>query len=103
MLPFPQAVNAGPLVMYRHLRAIAARHEVTLATFAGADPSEWDAIDQLRRSGIHVKAVWRLEPSRLFRAWKGSATLPHREEWGRTVQLPQTDPDVSHIKASTVK
>lgn len=95
MLPFPQAVNAGPLVMYRHLTALAARHEVTLASFAGPDPCEWEALDGLRSSGIQVRAVWRQAPSPLLRRWMplaAIAPLPDPSDWGRSVKfLPRTN------------
>jgi polysaccharide biosynthesis protein PslH len=59
LLPHPRAVGAGALVMYRQLRELAARHEVALATFAGPDPLERDAVEGLRREGLEVHAVWR--------------------------------------------
>lgn len=86
MLPYPRAVNAGPLVMYHHLAAIGHRHEVILATFAGPDPCESQALDELRASGINVRAVWRQRPSPMVRRWKqlGSLTpMPDSSEWTR--------------------
>jgi len=59
LLPYPEAINAGPLVMYHHLTAIAARHQVTLASLAGPDPAEREAVGRLRASGLDVRAVWR--------------------------------------------
>jgi glycosyltransferase involved in cell wall biosynthesis len=49
--------------MYGQLIALAARHEVTLVTLAGADPAEKKAIDGLQASGITVHYIWRSWPS----------------------------------------
>jgi glycosyltransferase involved in cell wall biosynthesis len=57
-LPYPQAVNAGPLVMHDHLALLAARHTVTLATFADPDTDALEALQVLRQSGINVHAIW---------------------------------------------
>jgi polysaccharide biosynthesis protein PslH len=65
LLPYPEAINAGPLVMHHHLAALADRHEVILASLAGPDPSEREALDGLRASGLDVRAVWRQEPGPL--------------------------------------
>jgi glycosyltransferase involved in cell wall biosynthesis len=62
MLPYPEAVGGGALVMHRQLTLVAACHDVTLATFAGADPAEKQAIDRLRASGIKVHDIWRSWP-----------------------------------------
>lgn len=59
MLPHAEAISGGALVMYGQLVALAARHDVTLATFAGADPIEKQAVDRLHASGIRVHFVWR--------------------------------------------
>lgn len=59
LLPYPRAVGAGALVMDRQLRELAARHEVALASFAGPDPVERDALAELRREGLEIHAVWR--------------------------------------------
>jgi len=59
MLPHPRAGTAQPLVMHAQLTGLAAHHEVTLATFAGPDPTERDALVGLRESGIELEAVWR--------------------------------------------
>jgi glycosyltransferase involved in cell wall biosynthesis len=55
-------MSGGSLVMYGQLAVVAAHHEVTLATFAGADAADWDAIETLRGSGIPVHYVWRSCP-----------------------------------------
>ncbi len=73
MLPRPTATSAGALVMHGQLAALNAHHEVTLATFAGPDPAERDALDRLGASGIDVHAVWRRAPSgarRWVRRWR---------------------------------
>jgi glycosyltransferase involved in cell wall biosynthesis len=67
MLPHAEAISGGGLVMYGQLVALCARHEVTLATFAGADPMEREAVDQLRASGVKVHFVWR--------SWLSGTTL----------------------------
>jgi polysaccharide biosynthesis protein PslH len=59
LLPYPEAINAGPLVMFHHVTAIAARHQVILASLAGPDPAEREAVGRLRASGLDVRAVWR--------------------------------------------
>lgn len=63
MLPHPRSMSGGALVMFGQLAELAARHQVTLATFAGADPAEKDAIADLQASGIDVNDVWRAWPS----------------------------------------
>ena len=95
MLPHPQAVNAGPLVMHAQLAALAAHHEVTLATLAGPDPAEWDALKRLQASGIDVKAVWRPKPSAIVRRWQWLASLagPDPAEWDAFDDLRAPDFD----------
>jgi len=63
MLPYPGAVSGGMLVMHAQLVGLAARHQVTLATFAGDDPAEVKAVDDLRASGVNVFYIWRSWPS----------------------------------------
>ena len=74
LLPHPRAVGAGALVMDRQLRELAARHEVVLASFAGPDPLERDAVEELRREGLEVHAVWRP-------GWRGAG------RWHRRLRL----------------
>lgn len=62
LLPHPEAMSGGALVMYGQLVGLTSRHEVTLASFAGADPSDKKAIEELQRSGITVHYVWRSWP-----------------------------------------
>src|SRR5690606_19051296 len=59
MLPYPRALNAGPQVTYAALSELGARHDLTLATFAGPNPAERAAITALRGEGITVQSVWR--------------------------------------------
>lgn len=104
LLPYPQAANAGPLVMYDHLTTIAARHDVTVATFAGPDPCEWQALADLRAAGIAVRALWREKPSPIMRRWRILARLlpmPDPAEWNeldtsnpstRNPLLPRSSP-----------
>ena len=54
MVPNDGAPGAGAIVMHDEVRAIAAHHDVTLATLAGGDDE--DAIRSLRDGGIHVHA-----------------------------------------------
>jgi glycosyltransferase involved in cell wall biosynthesis len=105
MLPYPQAVNAGPFVTYHHLAALAARHQVTLASFAGPDPSEWDALDDLRALGIDVHVVWRQVPSRMMRRSKLLAALapvPDPNDWNVDADSGPPSPGVRRLSSSTV-
>jgi hypothetical protein len=77
MLTSAHAVNAGPSVTYHHLAAVASRHDVILAAFAGPDPSEWKALDDVRALDIDVRAVWRLIPPRMMR--RAPRVLPEHE------------------------
>ena len=63
ILPHARTTSGGALVMYGQLTQLAARHEVTLASFAGTDSLEKRAIDDLRASGINVHHVWRSWPT----------------------------------------
>jgi glycosyltransferase involved in cell wall biosynthesis len=68
MLPYPGALAGGMLVMHAQLVGLVARHQVTLATFAGEDPAEVKAVDDLRASGVNVVYIWRSWPSSVV--WK---------------------------------
>ena len=108
MLPHRQAVNAGPLVMHAQLAALAAHHDVTLATLAGPDPAEWDALERLQASGIDVKAVWRPKPSAIVRRWQWLASLagPDPAEWDALddLQAPGVDgKDICRPNASSIR
>ena len=105
MLPHPHAVNAGPVVMYHHLAAVAARHEVTLATFAGPDTSEWDALDHLQELNIDVRVVWRQVPSRMMRRLKLLAAfvpLPDPSEWTPSARIREPIPNVCLLRSSPI-
>jgi polysaccharide biosynthesis protein PslH len=97
MLPYRQAAMAQPLVVYGQLSALRPHHEITVATFAGPDPRERDAIEDLRHSGFEVEAVWRvpLPGARQLarRAWLASAwmrgTRPLRVLWFQDSRMQQ--------------
>ena len=86
----PQARGSGaiPVVLHAQLIGLAARHDLTLVTVAGAEPGEWEAVEELRKSGIPVRAVRRTELSgwaRWNRRWQlASAWLFSRVPW-RTI------------------
>ena len=86
----PQARGSGaiPVVLHAQLIGLAARHDLTLVTVAGAEPGEWEAVEELRKSGIPVRAVRRTELSgwaRWNRGWQlASAWLFSRGAW-RTI------------------
>ncbi len=88
MPPQAQAPGAIPMVLHAQLAALMPRHQLTLVTVAGPDPTEWDALDSLQASGIDVRAVRRSEPRglrRWRRRWRwASAWLRGRYPW-RTV------------------
>src|SRR5262245_6720756 len=63
MLPHPGAMGGGALVMYGQLKLLAARHDVTLVSFAGTEPVEKQGIENLRASGVNVHHVWRSLPA----------------------------------------
>jgi len=63
LLPHPNATSGGALVMYGQLTVLATRHQVTLATFAGANAVEGRRIKDLRALGIDVHYISRSWPS----------------------------------------
>lgn len=89
MPPQPQAPGAIPLVLYAQLTGLMERHEVTLVTVAGPDPSEWEALDRLQAMGVDVQAIRRSEPhgiSRWHRRWRWASSwlkgkIPWRTIW----------------------
>jgi glycosyltransferase involved in cell wall biosynthesis len=108
MLPYPQAVNAGSLVMHAQLAALADRHDVTLATLAGPDPAEWEGLNYLRAAGIDVKTVWRPKPSDIVRRWEWLASLagPDPAEWEALDHLQAAGIDIQgvwHPNASSIR
>ncbi len=63
LLPHPEAATGGALVMYGRLTELAERHRVTLATLAGPDPREREALRDLEDLGVQVRPLWRPAPS----------------------------------------
>ncbi len=88
MPPQPQAPGAIPMVLYTQLLALTAQHEVTVATLAGPDPAEWEAVDHLEAAGFKVLAARRAEPHgwpRIQRGWRWATSwLRGRDPW-RTI------------------
>ena len=81
-LPHPHASIAQPLVVYGQIAALLSHHhQITVATFAGPDPAERDAVEFLRTKGLKVEAVWRTTFSGIRRfkkrcsGWKLHAEL----------------------------
>jgi glycosyltransferase involved in cell wall biosynthesis len=106
MLPNGTAVNAGPVVMYHSLAAIAARHDLTLATFAGPDPSEGDAVERLRELGIEAHVLWRRPPPRILRRWKllaAFAPMPDPGEWSSAAESLSPSRDRHLLRASPIR
>jgi len=66
--PAPAAPSAVPVVAWAQLRALAARHTVTVVTIAGPDPLELQALERLRTAGFDVRAVERRDTSVVDRA-----------------------------------
>lgn len=89
MPPRPQAPGAIPLVLHAQISGLVERHQVTLATVAGPEPAEWEALDRVRELGVEVQAIRRVEPSgwarwrrrwRFAGAWLGGL-YPWRTIW----------------------
>ena len=59
MPPQQRSWGAIPVLLYGQLSGIRARHDVTIVTLAGPDEAEFEAVAQLRRSGLEVHAVER--------------------------------------------
>jgi polysaccharide biosynthesis protein PslH len=74
--PAPESPSAVPVVAWAQLRALSVRHQVTVATIAGPDPRELDALERLRAAGFDVHAVERRDASLVDRAarWARNAT-----------------------------
>jgi len=68
--------------------ALRLRHEVTLVTVVGPDPTEWQAVECLRGSGVEVHAARLMQSSnvqRWQRRWRlASSWLKGRYPW-RTI------------------
>lgn len=59
MPPQPQPSNGVPLVTLALLHGLSQHHDVTLATLAGPDVAEHQAVQQLTNEGFRVHAVLR--------------------------------------------
>jgi glycosyltransferase involved in cell wall biosynthesis len=98
MLPHLAATSGGAYVMHGQLVALAARHQVTLATFAGPDPVDREALDHLRTSGLEVHAIWRPAPvgfGRYQRRWRLASQWLRRGIPLRTLEF--WEPSMQHI------
>jgi polysaccharide biosynthesis protein PslH len=89
MPPQASAPGAIPLVLHAQLEGLRRHHTVTLATLAGQEPGEVQAVADLQASGLEVHAVLRPPPrglkvwrrrSRLINAWLFES-LPWRSAW----------------------
>jgi glycosyltransferase involved in cell wall biosynthesis len=65
--PAPSASSAVPVVAWAQLRALAGRHELSVATTAGPGPSELEAVDRLRAEGIDVHVAVRRDGTAIAR------------------------------------
>ncbi len=74
MPPQRQATNGVPLVTHAQLMGLAPNHDITIATVAGPDPRELEAVADLRAAGFQVLAVER-------------RTTDGRLSWQRRAQL----------------
>ncbi len=88
MPPRSQAPGAIPLVLYAELTGLMECHQGSLATVAGLEPGEEDAIEQLKKLNIPVHVAWRKKLSGLQnwrRRWRmASAWLSGKYPW-RTI------------------
>jgi polysaccharide biosynthesis protein PslH len=78
--PMPPAAaghGAIPRLLHAQVIGLAARHEVTVITVAGPEEWELDAVRDLRRTGIDVRAALRPEPVGRAR-WERRVRLAHR-------------------------
>jgi glycosyltransferase involved in cell wall biosynthesis len=60
-------------MLHMLIAALRPRHEVTLVTVVGSDPTEWQAVECLRKSGMEVHAVKLMQSSsaqRWQRRWR---------------------------------
>jgi glycosyltransferase involved in cell wall biosynthesis len=58
-LPNPRASFGSATVMDGQLRTLQERHEVVLVSFIGADPTDAEAVAEIRRRGIEAHVVHR--------------------------------------------
>jgi glycosyltransferase involved in cell wall biosynthesis len=98
MLPYLEAVNAGALVMYAHMEALRARHEVTLATFEETGQIEWDAINRSLATGVDIHVVPRSKPSGIARWVRRGRIAVGWLRGGRPLRiLESVDPPMQHL------
>ena len=97
MPPSPSGLSATPVLLHAQLRALRARHEVTLVTVAGPHPQDVEAAQALRESGLELHAVPRIEATR---ADRGARWIDHTARWAfgalpmRTIWFHR--PEVQH-------
>ena len=97
MPPQPEATGAIPLVLHAQLAGLIPRHEVTLVTVAGPEPSEWEAIEHLRAAGHEILAVRLMKPAasqRWQRRWRLASTWLRGQYPWRTVWF--SEPEIQH-------
>ncbi len=82
MLPRAQPTNAVPLVTYGLLAGLKDRHDVVLASTAGIEQDDEEAIALLQAWGVDVHAVWR-RPTAGGRRWRRRWDLVSRWLLGR--------------------
>jgi polysaccharide biosynthesis protein PslH len=95
--PSAEGLSATPVLLHALLEALRARHEVTLVTVAGPYPQDVDAAMALRRSGLDIHAVPRVEATRGDRARRWVAhtarwafgRLPMRTIWFHRPEVQQ--------------
>ena len=78
MPPSPRGLSATPVLLHAQLRALRARHDVTLVTVAGPHPQDIEAAQALRESGLDLHAVPRMEATRADRA---ARWIDHTARW----------------------
>lgn len=71
MPPRASAPGAIPLVLHAQVKGLAQRHDVTVATVAGPDAAELEAVEKLTGAGVEVRHVVRRLPG-------GLRALPRR-------------------------
>ena len=97
VVPHPDAVSGASLVMFGQLKALAARHEVTLLAFAAAEKQERRAVAHLRSLGITVHELGGRWPSALIR-WKrrGEHALRRLRHSPPAHSMTRIDPRMQH-------
>jgi polysaccharide biosynthesis protein PslH len=98
MPPSPSGLSATPVLLHALLRALRARHEVTLVTIAGPHPQDVDAAQALRASGLDLHAVPRIEATAGDRAGRwidhtarwAFGSLPMRTIWFHRPEVQNT-------------